>query len=191
MTAIILNLDPIGKLTDDIFEKLCWANPEESFERTARGELIIVTPVGGGSGSREADLISDVAYWNRRTNLGKVFSSSTLFRLPNGALRSPDVSWIKLERWNALTSEQQEGFPPLCPDFVIELRSRTDQLQPLKDKMQEYLENGMCLGWLINPQDQQVEIYRPGKLVEEVSLPATLLGEVVVPNFVLELSLFI
>ena len=114
---------------------------------------------GGESGNREAKLIADLEIWNRQTQLGKVFSSSTIFILPNGAKRSPDAAWVKLDRWLALTSEQRQKFPPLVPDFLIELRSQTDRLQRLQDKMQEYIDNGLPLGWLINPQDAEVEIY--------------------------------
>jgi Uma2 family endonuclease len=116
-----------------------------------------------------------------------VFSSSTVFNLPNGGDRSPDVAWVALARWQALTPEQQEMFPPLCPDFVIELRSRTDKLKPLQAKMQEYLDSGLQLGWLINPQDQQVEIYRPRQAIEILPFPVRLSGEGVLPEFILEL----
>lgn len=121
--------------------------------------------------------------WNRKTKLGKVFSSSTCFRLPNGANRSPDAAWIKWERWEALTPEEREKFPPITPDFIIELRSRTDRLKTLQEKMQEYIENGLRLGWLINPQDQEVEIYRQGGGVEVVQFPVVLSGEDVLPGF--------
>ncbi len=144
--------------------------------------------MGGNSGNREADLIADVTIWNRQSNSGKVFSSSTIFRLPNGGDRSPDVAWIKRERWEALSAEEREKFPPLCPDFVIELRSRTDSLTSLQDKMSEYLASGLRLGWLINPQQQQVEIYRLNSGVEIINLPAILSGEDVLPGFVLHLT---
>jgi Uma2 family endonuclease len=146
MASIVLNLKPFIELSDDQFYELCRIHRELKFERTAQGELVIVTPVGGEGGSREADLIGDLVYWNRRTKLGKVFSSSTCFKLPNGAARSPDAAWVALERWNQLTPEQQKKFPPLCPDFVIELRSESDALEPLQRKMQEYLSNGLRLG---------------------------------------------
>jgi Uma2 family endonuclease len=125
--------------------------------------------------------------WNRQTKLGKVFSSSTIFHLPKGGDRSPDAAWVKLERWEALTQEEQDGFPPICPDFVIELRSRTDALKPLQNKMQEYLNSGLRLGWLINPKNRQAEIYRPNQSVEIVQLPTSLSGEDVLPGFVLDL----
>lgn len=186
---IILNLDRV-ELTDEQFYQLCESNRDQPLERTAKGELVIMSPVGGISGNREADLIADLTIWNRQTQRGKVFSSSTIFRLPNGGDRSPDVAWVQLERWQALTLAEQEKFPPICPDFVIELRSRTDALGPIKAKMQEYLDSGLRLGWLINPQQQQVEIYREQQPVEVVDLPATLSGETVLPGFTLDLPVF-
>jgi Uma2 family endonuclease len=186
MKTVVLNLDNV-ELTDEQFYRLCQVNQDWQLERTAKGELVILPPVGGISGSREADFITEVNIWNRQTKLGKVFSSSTIFRLPNGGDRSPDVAWVKLERWEALTEEEQEKFPPICPDFVIELRSRTDALKPLQEKMQEYLNSGLLLGWLINPQQQQVEIYRPNQDVEIVQFPIKLSGEDVLPGFVLDL----
>ncbi len=186
MNTVILNLDPIVHLSDEQFYKLCMANGDVNLEQSAAGELIIVAPVGGESGNREAELITDLNIWNRQTKLGKVFSSSTIFRLPNGAKRSPDAAWVKLERWEALTAEEQKKFPPLTPDFVIELRSETDSLKTLQEKMQEYVENGLRLGWLINLQQQQVEIYRLGQPVEVVEIPALLSGEEVLPGFELQ-----
>ena len=189
MNTVILNLEKVG-LTDEQFDTLCQANPDLQLERSATGELIIMPPVGGISGNREADLITDLNIWNRQTKLGIVFSSSTIFRLLNGGDRSPDAAWIQLERWNTLTPEQQEKFPPICPNFVIELRSRTDSLEPLQQKMQEYLNSGLKLGWLINPQQQQVEIYRINQPVEIIQLPARLSGENILPEFFLELPIF-
>jgi Uma2 family endonuclease len=188
MSAVKLNLNPIVQLTREQFYALCRANPDVSLERTAEGELIVVSPVGGVGGSQEADLMIDLGNWNRQTGLGKVFSSSTIFSLPSGADRSPDVAWVSLERWNALTPAQQQGFPPICPDFVIELRSSSDRLKPLQEKMQEYLTNGLRLGWLIDPQGRQVEIYRCQQPKEIVSLPAILSGETVLPHFTLSLD---
>ncbi len=187
MSSSLLNLEPIIHLTQKQFYELSQVNRDLKLELTAKGELIIVSPVGGEGGSQEADLITDLNNWNRQNRLGKVFSSSTIFNLPNRANRSPDAAWIELSRWEALTSEEQQKFPPLCPDFAIELRSPSDRLQPLQDKMQEYLDNGLRLGWLINPQDRQVEIYRPNQSVEVISLPATLSGEDVMPGFILRL----
>jgi Uma2 family endonuclease len=183
MNTVVLNLEPVVRLTDEQFYQLCIANQDLKLERTAKGELIVVAPVGGESGAQEADLITDLNNWNRQTQLGRVFSSSTIFHLPNGADRSPDAAWVKLERWEALTPEQRVKFPPLVPDFIIELRSLCDRLKLLQEKMQEYLDNGLRLGWLIDPQNRQVEIYRLGQPVEIVPLPAKLLGESVLPGF--------
>ncbi|GAB4147155.1 MAG: Uma2 family endonuclease [Cyanobacteria bacterium J069] len=189
MPLLTLNLESIA-LTDDQFYDLCQRNPEFQFELTANGHLVIMTPIGGESGNREAGLIADVEIWNRHSNLGYVFSSSTIFKLPNGAQRSPDVAWIQRDRWEALSPEQRKKFPPIVPDFVIDLRSETDTLPPLQTKMQEYLDSGVRLGWLINPQDQQVEIYRPGRAVEVRNLPTELSGEAVLPDFLLSLTEF-
>lgn len=185
--ATVLNLEPITRLTRDQFYQLCIANPDLQLERTPQGELVIMTPIGGEGGNQEARLITQVGIWNEQTQLGVVFSSQTVFSLPGGGDRSPDVAWVKLDRWQALSSEEREGFPPLCPDFVIELRSRSDRLKPLQQKMQEYLNCGLKLGWLLNLQDQQVEIYRSGQPVEVKSLPIILSGEAVLPGF--ELSI--
>jgi len=184
----VLNLTPITTLTREQFYVLCQANPDIKLERSPQGELIIMTPVGGESGNREANLIADVIIWNRHSRLGEVFSSSTVFSLPGGGDRSPDVAWVSNQRWQALSKQQRDGFPPICPDFVIELRSRTDKLKPLQEKMQEYLACGLRLGWLINPQDNQVEIYRPGQSVEIVTIPVELSGEEVLQRFTLQLT---
>jgi Uma2 family endonuclease len=188
MTAITLNLESITQLTHEQFYKLCMANKDVPMERSPTGELIIMPPLGGVSGSREADYITDLNIWNRNSGLGIVFSSSTVFSLPGGGDRSPDAAWIRLDRWESLTPEQQEKFPPICPDFVIELRSRTDRLQPLQQKMQEYLRCGLQLGWLINRQDRQVEIYRSGQETEVVNFHIALSGANVLPGFTLMLQ---
>jgi Uma2 family endonuclease len=189
ISPLKLNLDTVN-LTDEQFYQLCQKNNDLQFERTATGELIIMPPVGGESGNREAEFIIDLGVWNRQTKLGYTFSSSTIFKLPNGADRSPDVAWIKKERWEALTPEQKRKFPPIAPDFVIELRSVTDNLETLRQKMQEYMDAGVKLGWLINPQQQQVEIYRLGQDVELRNLPTELLGEEILPGFSLSLDCY-
>ncbi|MEC4989048.1 MAG: Uma2 family endonuclease [Oscillatoria sp. PMC 1068.18] len=187
--SVILNLNQVN-LSDEQFYQLCQTNEAWRLEQTAKGKLLIMPPVGGTSGNRESDLNGFVWLWNRQTQLGKVFSSSTVFRLPNSGKRSPDVAWIANERWSALSLEAQEKFAPICPDFVIELRSRTDSLAQLQEKMQEYLDSGLRLGWLIDPQNQQVEIYRQNQVREIVELPTTLSGENVLPGFSLELPVF-
>jgi Uma2 family endonuclease len=189
MPILTLNLDTVH-LTDDQFYELCQRNQDWQFELSATGELIVMAPVGGDSGNQEADLNGYVWDWNRRTKLGYVFSSSTIFKLPNGANRPPDVAWIQKERWESLTPKQRRRFPPIAPDFVIELRSPSDSLEALQTKMQEYLSSGVRLGWLIDPQNQQVEIYRVGQAVETQQLPAELAGEAVLPGFVLLLPQF-
>ena len=187
MSSLTLKLDSI-QLTDEQFYQLCQNNQDLQFERTPQGDLIIMPPVGGETGNREANLIADLVIWNRQTHLGYTFSSSTIFKLPNGAKRSPDAAWIQRERWEALTVEQRRIFPPIAPDFVIELRSATDALEPLQSKMEEYIAAGVKLGWLINPQQQQVEIYRPTTAAEIRNLPTELSGESLLSGFVLSLS---
>ncbi len=177
-------------LTDEQFYQLCRSNPDLSIERSAKGALIVMTPVGGDSGSYEMELGADLTLWNRQTNLGKTFSSSTLFKLPTGGARSPDAAWVELSRWQSLTPEQRRKFPPIAPDFVIELRSPTDNLELLQTKMQEYMDAGVRLGWMLNPQEQQVEIYRQGQPKEVRQLPTELSGEDVLPGFVLPVSRF-
>ncbi|BBD69387.1 hypothetical protein NIES4072_32810 [Nostoc commune NIES-4072] len=175
-------------LTDEQFFQMCQKNRDYRFERTASGEILIMSPTGSDTGKRNVKITTQLDIWNSETNLGEVFDSSTGFTLPNGAERSPDASWVKIERWNALTPEQQEKFAPICPDFVVELRSRTDSLKELQEKMQEYIENGAQLGWLIDRKNKRVEIYRPGKDVEILDNPASLSGENVLPGFVLHLD---
>ncbi|MEH1971334.1 Uma2 family endonuclease [Nostoc sp.] len=192
MNAVTTTLPSILKLkidlTDDQFFEMCQKNRDYRFERTASGELLIMPPTGSDTGRRNVKLTTQLDIWNSESNLGEVFDSSTGFTLPNGAERSPDASWVKIERWNALTPEQQEKFAPICPDFVVELRSRTDSLKELQDKMQEYIENGAQLGWLIDRKNKRVEIYRPGKDVEVLDNPASLSGENILPGFVLDLQ---
>ncbi len=188
MTAFTVTLEPVGALTDEAFYQLCQANPDLKFERSAQGELIIMAPTGGESGRRNADITIELGLWNRQTQLGYVFDSSTCFKLPNGAERSPDAAWIEASRWQALSPEDREKFPPIAPDFVIELRSLSDSLARLQAKMAEYRDNGVRLGWLINPQDQQVEIYRPGQDVEILNAPAELRGDPVLLGFSLPLT---
>ena len=192
MEALTLKVPPTVGLTDEQFYQLCVANEEWRLELTANGELIIMPPTGGESGIRNSDLNLQLGLWNRQTKLGKVFDSSTEFRLPNGAKRCPDASWVLRERWEALPGDDRKRFPPLCPDFVVELRSETDSLEQLRSKMREYRTNGARLGWLLDPQTPLVEIYRPAVEVETLHFsldePPTLSGEDVLPGFVLDLA---
>jgi Uma2 family endonuclease len=175
-------------LSDDQFARLCALNPEMCFEYTSTGDLIIMPPTGGDTGHTNANLTTDFTIWARQEASGLIFDSSTLFILPNGAKRSPDVAWIRRDRWEALSPEDHRGFPPICPDFVLELRSPSDSLHTLQEKMQEYLDNGARLGWLIDPSERVVYVYRPGEVVERLEAPGEVAGEPVLPGFVLRMS---
>jgi Uma2 family endonuclease len=176
------------KLTEEQFMQLCQENPELRLELTAQGELVIMPPTGSETGWRDSRLNLRLAAWAEAEGTGLTFGSSTGFTLPNGATRSPDASWVKRDKWNAFTTEQRQRFAPLCPDFVIELRSPTDRLSDLQEKMQEYIDNGARLGWLINPLDRRVHVYRPGQPVEALDNPITLNGDPVLPGFVLRVQ---
>jgi Uma2 family endonuclease len=187
-TSMLLNVSGIVlRLTHEQFEQLCQNNPDRSLELTRNGELEIMAPTGGESSNQESELGADLVIWNRQTKLGRTFSSSGAFILPNGAERCPDAAWVELSRWEALTPEQRKKFVPLAPDFVIELRSDTDRMPKLREKMEDYRDNGVRLGWLIDPQKRQVEIYRLERDVEILEAPETLSGEDVLPGFVLDL----
>jgi Uma2 family endonuclease len=173
------------KLTEEQFVRLCEENPDLHLELTARGELVIMPPTGSETGRRNNRLAYRITAWADSDGSGVVFDSSTLFTLPNGAKRSPDVSWVRRERWEALSREQREGFAPLCPDFVVELRSPTDRLPDLKEKLQEYIANGARLGWLIDPLEKRVYICRPDQSIEVLDDPPAVSGEAVLPGFVL------
>ncbi len=175
-------------ITDEYFNELCSLNPELKLETNNKGELIIMSPTGSETGRRNLDLEGQFWYWNKQYKLGVVFDSSTGFTLPSGAKRSPDVSWITLERWNNLTSIEQRGFAPIAPDFVLELMSPTDDLITVQKKMEEYMSNGVRLGWLINPEDKQVEVYCPGKAKELLESPNTIANDDVLPGLIIELD---
>lgn len=189
MTAITINFNNIVKLSDDQFYQLCRDNPDIKFERNESGELIVMPPTGGETGKCNAKLTARFVLWNEQTQLGEVFDSSTCFKLPNGSDRSPDVSWIQLERWNALEPEQREKFPPIAPDFVLELMSPSDSLSETQAKMQEYMNAGVKLGWLIDRKTRLVEIYRQGQPKEVLKSPTSLSGEDILPGFVLNLQI--
>lgn len=174
-------------LTDEQFFELCLKNRDYRFERTANGELIIMPPTGSETSNCNIELSFQLQAWSRRNNLGIAFDSSGGFILLNGANRSPDASWIKIERWKALTAEQKSKFAPICPDFVVELLSASD-LPTTQKKMQEYINNGAKLGWLLNRKNQQVEIYRPGQSVDILQSPTSLSGEDLLPGFTLQLQ---
>lgn len=185
--SITLNLRPVLELTDEQFYELCQANRDLRIERSANGELIIMPLTGGETGNRNIKIAFQLEAWTRQNDLGIAFDSSTAFKLPNGAERSPDASWVRRQRWDSLSVEQKRKFPPLCPDFVVELRSETDSLKTLQDKMQEYMKNGTRLGWSIDPKTQQVEVYCLGREVEIVK-SIEISGEDVLPGFMLNLK---
>lgn len=188
MAALTLQLPPTWCLTPEQFETLVRQNRDLRLEMSAGGELIIMPPTGGETGNRNFELAGQLGLWNRQTGLGKAFDSSTGFILPNGARRSPDMSWIPLERWQALSDQQRRKFLPLCPDFAVELLSDTDDRRDTQAKMQEYLANGLRLGWLIIPETKEVEIYRRQQDVEYLTEAIALSGEDVLPGFIVNLT---
>lgn len=186
MNAITLT---IPRLNAKDFIELCQANQDLQLELTATGEVIIMPPTFPWTGKQNSGLNAQLWNWNDKTGLGIVFDSSTGFTLPNSAIRSPDASWVSNERWDTLSEAQQkEEFSPLSPDFIVELRSSSDSIKKLREKMQEYMANGVRLGWLIDSTTKLVDIYRPGQDAEVLESPGTLSGENILPEFVLNLS---
>lgn len=192
LTATLLRIEvqfhPVIHMDDDQFFEFCQINRDLRIERTATGKVIIMSPAGGETGSRNASLTAALYHWAKHNKHGVAFDSSTGFILPNGATRSPDGAWVLRERLTSLSPRQKQKFLPLCPDFVIELRSPTDEVADLKDKLQEYMENGARLGWLLIPETHEVYIYRPDAAPEHLLDPAQLNGETVAPGFLLELA---
>lgn len=185
---LVMTLPPDTAMTADEFFEFCQHNRKLRIERTASGEVIIMAPAGGEAGSRNINLTTVVRLWAKQNGTGVAFDSSTGFDLPNGATRSPDAAWVLRERLTALTPQQKRKFLPLCPDFVAELRSPSDRIDDLKAKLQEYIENGARLGWLLIPETRTVFIYRPGHDVVQLDDPTTLNGDDVLPDFTLELA---
>ena len=202
MAALTLNLNSIANLSRSQFRQIAIDNPDMKLERNKAGNLIIMAPTGGETGSFNSDLNGQLYVWNRTNRAGKLFDSSTGFELPAGGDRSPDVAWITIAKWEALTPEERRGFLPLCPDFVVELMSRSDswvqtqRLAPVgfpdaksetrQAKMVEYMESGCSLGWLLDPKGKRAAIYRQGKPPELLTAPESLSGEDVLPEFVLD-----
>jgi len=185
---LVLQLAPVINLTDDQLLELCAVNRDLRIERTSEGDLVIMPPTGGETSTGNAELTWSFVSWAKADATGVVFDSSGGFRLPNGAMRAPDVAWVRRSRWEALTPEQRRHFPPLCPDFVLELRSPSDRLADVQAKMEEYLENGAQLGWLIDPLERKVHVYRPDAPVEVLDNPQAVSGDPLLPGFVLELG---
>jgi Uma2 family endonuclease len=187
--GVVIDFKPLlRKIDDDDFFEFCMANQDWRIESTKKGELIVMPPTGGDTGAYNFELIGEFRTWSKQDGTGQGFDSSTVFKLPNGAKRSPDLSWVKRVRWDALTDEERRKFPPLCPEFVVELRSPSDSLAYLKEKMEEYAENGAQLGWLIDPIERKVYVYRPDAPVECLDNPASVSGEPLLKDFVLEMS---
>ncbi len=185
---MVLQMQPDVMMTDDQFFDFCQLNRDFRIERNVFGDLLIMSPTGSETDERNFDLIGQLWIWTKQNGTGVGFGSSGGFTLPNGAIKSPDAAWIKRSLWEAIPAEQRKKFAPICPEFVIELRSETDNLKLLQDKMQEYIDNGTELGWLIDRKQRKVFIYRPQLPVEELDHPLTLSGENVLPGFVLDLS---
>jgi Uma2 family endonuclease len=187
--ALVLHFSPLmKKLSEDEFFEFCMLNKDLRIELTSAGDLIIMPPTGGKTGIRNFKLIVSFGVWAEKDGTGKGFDSSTLFTLPNGAKRSPDLSWARNERWEQLSDKEQERFPPLCPDFVVELRSRSDSLRALQNKMQEYIENGAQLGWLIDPFKKRVYVYHPQSAVKVFDNPPDISGDPLLRGFTLDVQ---
>lgn len=176
------------KLSDDDFLSLCSKHRDLKFERNINGDLMIMSPTGGLTSKRNADLIYQLNAWNRKYKLGIIFDSSGGFKLPNGSDRSPDASFVMMDKWDNLTNDEKERFLPLCPDFLVELRSPSDNLAKIQEKMREYMDNGAKLGWLIDPNRKIIEIYRPCQAVEILASPLNIKEEEILPNFTLDLT---
>lgn len=191
MNLISLKLESMNKVNSDEFHRFSRENIQLNLECTAQKELMLTPPSGGETGRQQAEILFQLMLWNKQTNLGVVFDSSTGFNLPNGLQRSPNVSWLRKAQWDSLTPEQKETFIPLCPDFVIELLSPTDSRKKAQENMIDYLSNGCSLGWLINRKKQEVEIYRPLQKVEIFRFSQNLSAEDILPGFTLNLSAFL
>ena len=188
-SPIVLQMPPELQMTDEQFFKFCQINRDLRIERNKFGEISIMSPTGGTTGNRSGSIFGELYIWSNQDGTGICFDSSTGFKLSTGADRSPDAAWMKLERWNSLSEEQQEKFVQICPDFVVELRSPSDNLKPLQEKMAEYMkEPGIQLGWLIDRKNKKVYIYQPGIPEECLDNPATVSGDPVMPGFVLNMS---
>lgn len=187
MSRLLLTLSPTLTLSDEQFVQLCQCNPDVRLERTSAGDLVVMPPTGSDTGAYNTGINAQLWFWNQQTQMGVVFDLSTGFRLPNGVVRSPDAAWIQRDRWDALSERDRQGFAPLCPDVVIELVSPSDDVQLLRAKMQEYLDNGARLGWLIHLSAQTADIYRPERSPQSVQLPAQLSDDQILPGFALSL----
>ena len=190
-TDMLVTFRPVRPRSDDEFFEFCQINDTLEFERDSHGNIILMSPTGSIGGGFNADVTTALNVWNRQSGLGKVFESSSGFKLPDGSIRSPDVSWIRKERWNAISREEKLKFAPICPDFVIEIRSVSDGLQYLVDKMKEYMANGAQLGWLIDSFDEKVHVFRIDGTVEIKQINEILSDEEILPGFSIDLTEFL
>lgn len=188
LIPLVVNLPSLEQMTTEQFYEFCQANRDLRIERTAKGEVLIMSPAFADTGNRNSKITTQLEVWSEQDGTGEVFDSSAGFTLPNGATRSPDASWIRLDRWNALTNEQKASFAPICPDFVIELRSSSDTLSGLQAKMQEYIDNGAILGFLIDRKNTTVHIYRPDRSPEILQNPESISADPELPGFVLRMA---
>ena len=186
--ALVLRLAPLVTLDDGQLFEFCQLNRDLRIERDAEGVLVLMAPAGGASSARNLELSRQLANWAQRDGTGIAFDSSVGFVLPNGTMRSPDAAWVRRERWDALSNEQREKFPPLCPDFIVELRSPSDRLSTLQRRVRELVRNGAQVGWLIDPRRRSVHVYRPGEAVQTLLAPISVSAEPLLPGFILDLG---
>ena len=185
---LTVSFPAIAPMTREEFYRFCEANRDLHIEQTAEGEVVIMPPAFSDTGNRNFNITAYLWVWTEQDGTGLGFDSSSGFTLPNGAMRSPDVAWIKAQRWNALSDAEKSSFAPICPDFVIELRSASDRLNGLQEKMKEYIDNGVLLGWLIDRKHRNVHIYRPNKAVEIIEEPSVMKGDPELPGFSLPMT---
>jgi Uma2 family endonuclease len=183
-----IRLRPENPMTDDEFMRFCAANEPLRFELDANGEIVVMTPTWTEGGGRESDAGVELAIWARQDGRGRYYGPNAGFKLPDTSVRAADAHWVSWARWNALTREQQKGFARICPDFLIEVRSETDRLPPLQDKMKIWIANGAELAWLIDPQERAVTIYRPGQEPEHLVDPTSVQGDGPVAGFELAMA---
>ncbi len=188
ISRFVLQFNPFFKMTDEQFFEFCQVNRDVRIERTAQGEIIIMPPTGWNTGDKNSEINLQLRLWTKKDGRGKCVDSSSGYKMPNGAVMSPDASWILKERLEKIAPNKRRKFLPLAPDFVIELRSESDLLSKLKAKMEEYIENGVSLGWLINPNEREVYVYRPDQKIEVLENPSEVSGEPFLRGFMLDLK---
>ncbi|MGF1492365.1 MAG: Uma2 family endonuclease [Microcoleaceae cyanobacterium] len=187
-SPIVLQMRPVFEMSDEQFFQFCQLNRDYRIERNAAGEMIIMSPTGSETGNRNFKLAQQLANWTDQDGTGIGFDSSSGFKLPSGADRSPDIAWMTLEKWSRIPPDQQTKFAPVCPDFVVEIRSPSDTIKPIQEKLQEYIDNGASLGWLVDRKNRTVYVYRPDTAVECLDNPETVGGDPILPGFSLKME---